>query len=322
MGMMPLKPGPISTDNQPDTPSMDIVNGDFQDGLAGWNWYFIADSIGSFTAEGQAEAVTDNSLHIGNIVMRLKNSVVIPAPQFDSAFDESLPTPGPRACTDREADASIGPAIICVTNAEQRFTYIDGDVLAAFTSVSFGIELARATDLRLTVVMSLVNLTTGNTFSTSILDHTFVWPGETLVAIDGQTGWQVHQIDVAECGVVPGDLLDVRFSLQAAISDPTPETVVQIFSQTRIDDVIIYTQIEKQGTPIVRADCPNRRVSIHVQPIGDLADRQAHGGPRSADGLLIETDNVAIIELSPGEDAGEGRIHLGSDGAAPNGCAD
>lgn len=317
MGMMRDVTDSDGTGRRPVSHPMNIENGDFEAGLAGWSWDFIADAIGPFTAIGQADAMADDSLHPANTVMRLSNSVILPAPQFDSDLESSIPRPGPPAgfagsAADREGDNREETTIACVTQAEQRFTYVGGDILTAVTSISYGIEMAQVFDLRLTFAMSLENLTTGDSSSTSILDHHIAWHCDGLIALDGLMGWELQQIDVAACNAEPGDMLRIRFFLQAALSNPTPETVVHLHSQALIDDVRLLTPVARGGMTGDGPAGPNRRVLLWVAPGGEFTDGEVPGGPGGVEGFSIETDREGIIDCGDGGDAGDNRLHLGS----------
>ncbi len=280
----------------------DIVNGTFDSGLAGWTWVFDTNQGGQPAAEGQAVAVPEFNQPADNMVMNLSNSVQLPVTQLIES-DPSRP----------EADLPTGsgssdpgsPAIVSVVNAEQQFEYTDGDTLIAFSSVSFGIELAEATNVRLTANMQLENMTTGNTCTESILDYNFEWPCDTLTAIDGQSGWQLHQINIDSCGALSGDTLKVKFTLQITVADDNPNTVVYLFSQAMIDDVRILTLLDMPEQPDGVSDNRPGTVSLTVQSAGD----PVLGAPRSGS-LEIETGSGAVIDCGNGDNPGGSRISL------------
>lgn len=300
------------TGTGPDGRPTDIVNGNFDSGLAGWTWAFDTNPAGQFTADGQAAAMPELNQPAENMVLNLSNSVQLPVTQFD---DRPASRPGsdtPFGSDPGSTDgAPAGPDIVSVVNAEQVFDFTDGDVLIAFTSVAFGIEVAEASNVRLSASMQLENLTSGNTCMDSILDYAFEWPCDTMIAIDGQSGWQLHQIDIASCGALPGDTLKVKFTLQITVNDDNPNTVVHLYSQAMIDDVRILTVLDMPQPPDDLSNDRPASVLLTVQAADGFTDGQAAGGPRS-DGFEIETGGGAVIDCGDGGDTGNGRISLGT----------
>lgn len=304
--------GPDFTDEGPGSRPSDIVNGDFEAGLDGWTWQFNTNDLGQFAAQGQADAMIEGNQPVVNTVMDLSNSVQLPMTQFGTASDSGRPgapsLPGP---TDDGPDAPPAADVVSTVIAQQQFDYTGGDVLIAFTSVGFGIELAEASDVRVSAAMQLENLSTGNACTASILDCAFNWPCQTLTAIDGYSGWQLQQIDIAACGALPGDILNVKFSLQITVSQSTPNTVVHLFSHTRVDDVRVVTLLHSGDTPAGPSDKADPQISLTVQTETELGGAQVTGGPRS-EAPVIEAGNGAVIDCGDGGDEGNRRISLGS----------